>query len=381
MNDLVFVFSAFALGALHALEPGHGKTVVAAYLVGSKGRVRDAITLGGVVTFTHTFSIILLGILTSVAAAYFVPETVHEVMEIASGLLILGVGVWMLQQRFGRRASVEPHAHPHGQHHAHSDNSHEHSDARALPASFASTAVIWQRGSEADHPAESPVVAHADAHNALVFSSARHAHGEVWHAHEVDASARHHHHGLDADTSGHHHPADDAGHQHDVPSHAERDHPHPHPHADDRHHAHPRPDRQLHHEHGSAGHSHGARAHTHGPASDQRLGLRGLIALGVSGGIVPCPAALALLLAATAAGSVITGVGLVVVFSLGLAFVLIAIGLAMVKAAGVAGRRLSGDLTDRLSRHASAVSAVVVTLLGIAATARAVLHVAGVLAT
>ncbi|NIQ98744.1 MAG: High-affinity nickel-transporter, partial [Gemmatimonadales bacterium] len=84
--------SSFGLGALHALEPGHGKTVVGAYLVGSRGRVRDAVLLGLVVTLTHSGSVVLLGLLSIVAAAVFVPETVHTILEVVSGLLVLGVG-------------------------------------------------------------------------------------------------------------------------------------------------------------------------------------------------------------------------------------------------------------------------------------------------
>ncbi len=88
-------------------------------------------------------------------------------------------------------------------------------------------------------------------------------------------------------------------------------------------------------------------------------------------------AALALLLAAVAAGDVLGGVSLVIVFSLGLAAVLIAIGVAMVKAASFAGRYLGEGLTDRISRRAGAVSAAVVTVLGLAMTVRAVFEVVG----
>ena len=263
MSGLLFALSAFVLGALHALEPGHGKTVVAAYLVGSKGRVSDAILLGGVVTFTHTFSIIVLGLLTVLASAYFVPETVQEVLEVVSGLLIVAVGLWMVRNRILREPS-----------HGHSHGDHEH---------------------------------------------AAHVHD---HSHE---------------------------------------HEHEHEHTHD------------HHDHGHAGHSHVL-------PKGQRPGLGALIALGVSGGMVPCPAALALLLAAVAVGNVIGGLSLVVVFSLGLAAVLIAIGIVMVKAASLAGRYLGEELgaESRLARRAGAVSAVVVTALGVAMTARAVLGVSGI---
>lgn len=358
MNDILFVISAFALGALHALEPGHGKTVVAAYLIGSKGRVRDAIALGGVVTFTHTFSIIVLGVLTAVAAAYFVPETVHEVMEVLSGLLVLAVGLWMVNERIVKGRTG--HGHDHG--HEHADERSQAPAARRLPASPAMPAV------------------------ALAGAAVTHAHGSLTHAHPLPASGMHYH--RDGRTlayvSGE---GEEPGHGH---PHA-RDHQHGDRHADDQ----PAHDHSHAHEHGeghehaeghqhSEGHDHdhglGVHRHGHLPPAGERASLFGLVTLGVSGGIVPCPAALALLLAAAASGNILGGVSLVVVFSLGLAAVLIAIGIALVKAADVVtrrfGARLDGD--SKLARRASMASAVLVTALGVFMTAHAVLHVAGV---
>ena len=63
-----YLTSSFVLGALHALEPGHGKTIVAAYLVGSQGKPRHALALGAIVTFTHTIGSIILAILTLMLA-------------------------------------------------------------------------------------------------------------------------------------------------------------------------------------------------------------------------------------------------------------------------------------------------------------------------
>ncbi|HNO95014.1 MAG TPA: hypothetical protein PKJ84_12640, partial [Anaerolineales bacterium] len=91
---------ALALGALHALTPGHGKTVVAAYLVGSRGTSWHAVVLGTVVTLTHTGSVFLLGILTLAASKYFLPTAVIPFLEILSGALILGLGLYLLWQRF-----------------------------------------------------------------------------------------------------------------------------------------------------------------------------------------------------------------------------------------------------------------------------------------
>src|SRR3989338_6851883 len=96
MGSLLYISSAFLLGAFHALEPGHGKMLLMTYLISSKGRIIDAIILGTVATLTHTFSILILGILTSISSGIFMHETAERVMEIMAGILVIIVGIWML---------------------------------------------------------------------------------------------------------------------------------------------------------------------------------------------------------------------------------------------------------------------------------------------
>ncbi len=93
------LFLAALLGALHALSPGHGKTIVAAYLVGSQGKAYHAIALGGIVTLVHTGSVFLLGILTLTASRYFLAADVFPVLELVSGLLIFVLGIGLLYPR------------------------------------------------------------------------------------------------------------------------------------------------------------------------------------------------------------------------------------------------------------------------------------------
>jgi nickel/cobalt exporter len=242
----MLAISSFGLGALHALEPGHGKTVVGAYLIGSKGRVSDAVLLGIVVTLTHSGTVILLGVLSTVAAAYFVPQTVQKVLEVVSGLLVVGVGGWMLRVRI-RQAT------------------HSHS------------------------------------------------------------------------------------------------HPHPHPRGDDEHHSHD-------------DHDHGGYSHSHAPATapGERPTLWQLITLGISGGIVPCPAALAVLLAAVSYGQFARGLSLVIIFSIGMAVVLVAIGIAMVKAASFAGKYVA---ESKWTKIVPVVSASLITLVGIGLTVKAIVDI------
>jgi ABC-type nickel/cobalt efflux system permease component RcnA len=217
---------AFALGAIHALSPGHGKTIVAAYLVGTRGTPRHAVFLGGMVTFTHTATVFLLGFVTLFLSRYVLPEKIYPVLGVVSGLSI----VWIGASLFLRRLHV-----------------------------------------------------------------ARHHHGEH----------RHHHH-------------------HD---------------------------------------------HRHVPEGDVTMG--SLIALGASGGLVPCPSALVLLLSSVALGRVALGLTLLVAFSAGLAIVLMAIGLAVLYAKHLLPATAKAARSPLL-RYLPVASAGVITCAGVLMTVVAV---------
>ena len=107
------------LGAAHGLEPGHGKTIVAAYLVGARGTVGNALFLGGVVALTHTSSVILLGLVALFASQYILPEQIFPYLGTASGLLIMGLGTWLLVNHLRGRGPGHSHAHE-DHHHGHS---------------------------------------------------------------------------------------------------------------------------------------------------------------------------------------------------------------------------------------------------------------------
>jgi nickel/cobalt transporter (NicO) family protein len=118
---------AFVLGAAHALTPGHGKTVVAAYLVGSRGTMKHAAFLGGVVTLTHTISVFGLGLATLFLFKFVVPEKITEILGVISGLSIVVIGGWMLYRGIRRKQHQHHHHHSHDHHHAH-DHDHHHHD-------------------------------------------------------------------------------------------------------------------------------------------------------------------------------------------------------------------------------------------------------------
>ena len=256
---------AFGLGAAHALTPGHGKTIVAAYLVGSRGTLKHAAFLGAMVTFTHTVSVFLLGLATLFLVQFIVPERITEVLGVISGLSIVGIGGWMLYKRArGTGAHFHTHAahgHEHGHHHEHQHHDHEHHD---------------------------------------------HAHP---HTHD-----QHHH---------------DHGHAHD-------------------------------HEH-----HHGPGGHTHVPDGDITWG--SLIALGASGGLVPCESALLLLLSAIALGRVGLGLMLLISFSLGLAVVLMGIGVLVLFAKNLLPQSRN-TRPNPFFRWIPVASAALVTIVGLMMT-------------
>ena len=108
---------AIGLGGLHALEPGHGKTIVAAYLVGSRGTARHAVLLGMIVTVSHTAGVFALGAITLYASRYIVPERLYPWLGALSGITIAGLGCWMLLRRLSGAAT--DHSHVTGASHGH----------------------------------------------------------------------------------------------------------------------------------------------------------------------------------------------------------------------------------------------------------------------
>ena len=228
LSALVIVASLAAAlfwGAAHALSPGHGKTIVTAYLVGSRGTPLHAALLGLIVTATHTVGVFALGLVTLTLSQFVVPDRLYPWLNLSSGLLVVGVGATVLSTRLRHR------------------------------------------------------LAHARAR---------------------DHDHHHHHHG---------------------------------------------------HDHGEAG-----------------LGWRSLVGVGVSGGLLPCPSALVVLLAAISLHRVAFGLILIVAFSAGLALSITGVGLLAVLAKRAFSRV---SLEGRVVGLLPAVSALVILVAGLAMTARA----------
>ena len=265
------ILFALAFGAIHALSPGHGKTMVAAYLVGTRGTPRHAVLLGLVVTITHTLGVFALGVALLFASRYILPEKLFPALSALSGLLIFGVGLWLLMSRWQGL---------YGEHsHSHSHDGHTHS----------------------------------------------HSHGDDGHTHDHEQGDQTHTH--------------DEGHTHDHP-------------------------------HGMHTHSHGGRAHSHA-VPEGPVTMKTLVALGISGGIVPCPEALVVLLAAVKLHRIGYGMVLITAFSVGLAAALIAIGLLVVSARQRLSRFDKLGEGSALVRFLPLGSALVITLIGAMLTLRA----------
>jgi nickel/cobalt transporter (NicO) family protein len=130
---LLLLGSAFVWGALHALSPGHGKTMVAGYLAGSRGRAKDAALLGLTVTITHTSAVFALGLITLAASAYVLPEDLYPWLGAASGAMVIAIGLWAIWTRLRRWRAIRA-EHDHGRHHVHSDGGHTHSHSHDHPA-------------------------------------------------------------------------------------------------------------------------------------------------------------------------------------------------------------------------------------------------------
>jgi ABC-type nickel/cobalt efflux system permease component RcnA len=135
---------AAGLGAAHALSPGHGKTLVAAYLVGSRGTVRQAVALGGAVAATHTVGVLVLGVLVLAGGELFLPERIIGWLTVVSGAVMAALGA-VLVWRALRRQRVAVHSHPHPHEHVH-PHAHAHSEPMSPALTVRGAALLGIAG-------------------------------------------------------------------------------------------------------------------------------------------------------------------------------------------------------------------------------------------
>ena len=249
---------AAAVGAVHALSPGHGKTLMAAYLVGTRGTVRHAAALGLTVTISHTIGVLALGAVILFAGALIPSERLFPILALASGLFVTALGLVLLSQRLReRRARLT----------AHEVHDHEHEPGHA------------------------------------------HAHG-----HEGGASDE---------------------------------------------------------ENLAGWHSHGLVRHTHLPPGDDPLRWRNIVALGLVGGLVPSASAILILVGSIAAGRPAYGMVLTVAFGVGMAAVLVGVGVLLVRMRGVVERWPRADRLGPLFARLPILTALVFVVAGAVLTIQA----------
>jgi len=286
---------AAGIGAVHAASPGHGKTLMAAYLVGTRGTMRHALGLGLTVTISHTIGVFALGAIILFAGSLVPSERLFPILGLVSGLVVVVIGIGLLAQlirddRRRRRIHLAEQAHAHGvgEHHDHEDG-HDH-----------------------DHP-----------------------HG-------------------------------------DEPDH-DHDHPHEHAHAQQ---AIGSPALSSDEDAVGGYHSHGLVRHTHLPQGGDPLRWRNLFALGLVGGLVPSASAILILVGSIAAGRPAYGMVLTVAFGLGMAAVLVGVGVLLVRARGLIERWPRTDRLAPLVARLPIVTAVVFVIVGVAITVQAGIQLA-----
>lgn len=123
---MLAIVLAIALGTAHAVAPGHGKTVIAAYLLGEGGHARQAVALGGTVAVTHTIGVLVLGVVVQTSTT-LAPESLYPILGVMGGAIFAGLGVVLLYRALARRGHTHGHAHSH-------DPAHEHVRDHALVA-------------------------------------------------------------------------------------------------------------------------------------------------------------------------------------------------------------------------------------------------------
>jgi len=300
IETLIYLAGAFWVGAVHAATPGHGKTIAAAYIVGARGKPMDAVVLGIFVTLSHTSGIVLVGVLASLGSPHLVPQRIEAWLALLTGVLVIVLGIWTL---WTQRELWGPALRGQG----------------VAPAQGAMGGLAsGVRYSSVANPPQGHVHGHDHAHS----------HDHV-HVH------------ANAAGEPHSHPHDD-DHAHDGA------HAHTHPHAE-----------------GQAGwHSHGwgvKHSHALPNVGDRKMNLWVLIGLGVAGGLLPDPAALAILLSALAQGKVMLGLATVLVFSIGFAATLVVVGVVAAKV----GQRVLDWLSGAWAVRIQVGTSLLIVLVGV----------------
>jgi ABC-type nickel/cobalt efflux system permease component RcnA len=275
-NAWLFIPSAILLGILHGLEPGHSKTMMAAFIVAIRGTLRQAVLLGLSATVSHTLVVWAV----AMAGLYFGnrlnTEQTEPYFQLASGVIIVGVAAWMIWRTWSDRRIYARHGHDHHDH----DHSHDH-----------------------DH--------HDHDHD--------HSHAHAY-GHDHDHDHHEHHHGHD--------------HGHDHSHQAYQD-------AHERAHAQDIQRRMM----------------------GRDVSTRQIVMFGLTGGLIPCPASITVLLLCLQLKKIALGAMLVLCFSIGLALTLVAVGAAAALSVRHVSTRWGG--MEQFARKAPYFSGALILCVGL----------------
>lgn len=341
----LFIPSAILLGALHGLEPGHSKTMMAAFIVAVRGSVGQAVLLGLAAAFSHTLVVWAVALAGLYFADRFDVATSEPYFQLASAVLVVGIAAWMLWRI--RRDQQAAHDHDHHHHGAELRRIDTGHGVVTLEVSEDGVPPRWRLRFEGGHGwrAEQVTVETLrpdGARQAFAFADRggylesveqipephdfdarlRLAHGGHAHEYEVafgehDHGHDHHHEGLDVSAAG----FQDA---------------HERAHADD----------------------------IRRRFANRQVTTGQIVLFGLTGGLIPCPAAITVLLLCLQLKQFTLGATLVLCFSIGLAVVMVAVGVAAALGMRHAERRWSG-LFDTVARRAPYVSVALILLVGL----------------
>ena len=132
-NLWLFIPTAILLGALHGLEPGHSKTMMAAFIIAVRGTVGQAILLGLSATLSHTLIVWLVALLGLHFGSAYATEAIEPWLQLVSGIIIIVIALWMMRQTFAEHHHHHSHDHDHHHdHHHHHDHDHHHDHAHSI---------------------------------------------------------------------------------------------------------------------------------------------------------------------------------------------------------------------------------------------------------
>jgi nickel/cobalt exporter len=357
----LYLPTAVLLGALHGLEPGHSKTMMAAFIIAVRGTVGQAVLLGLCATLSHTLIVWVVALGGMYLWQGVDAESFEPYLQVASAVLIIGIALWMLwrTRREQHRAPTHSHDHDHdhdhhhdhGHHadHGHAAHAHPHGGARRIDTGHGVIAVeVFEDGvpprwrirsvrGEAWAPDEVAVATERPGGARQTFRFADRGEylesiDEIPEPHEFLARV----------SLGH------GGHTHDYDlEFVEHDHGHAHDHADEPLDAH------------ALAHAHDIRRRF----ANRNVTTGQIVMFGLTGGLVPCGAAVTVLLLCLQTGRFLLGVALVFCFSIGLALTLVTVGAAAAFGAQHAAKRL--PWFGALATTAPYLSSVLILVLGV----------------